>query len=457
MKIRNKIVFTFVGLVSIVLLFSFSLIYYLSIHHMEKDFFSLILEKANLTAWKYFEEDEMSATVYSKVMQRYAVCLPESEEIVLDTKNKQSVKDSLLKILPNNLVNNILDGKTINFLTRVGQGVGIYYPDNQGNFVVIITAINKFGLQQQHNLLEFLLIIFFGSIVFIFLIGRLYAANVLYPIVNILKNVKRIRATNLSLRLKEINRNDELAELVRTFNQMLDRLENSFTLQKDFINNASHELKNPLTAILGVTEITLSKIRSPKEYVNALTSIMVEAERLDQLTRNLLSLAQADFDISAIKMEDISIDELIIEVIEHFDNTNYKGRIEIDFPVLPEFSDLLTIKGNSNLLKTALINLIDNACKFSGDKKVNITLATDNNGIHIRITDQGIGLPENEAKKIFQPFFRASNALSYSGLGVGLSLVHKIITMHSGEILFSSNYGIGTSVEINFPIKQKQK
>ncbi len=101
--------------------------------------------------------------------------------------------------------------------------------------------------------------------------------------------------------------------------------------------------------------------------------------------------------------------------------------------------------------------MIDNACKFSGDKKVKIALSTDINGIHIRITDQGIGLPEDEVKKIFQPFFRASNALSYNGIGVGLSLVHKIITMHSGEILFSSNSGIGTSVEINFPNKQKQK
>lgn len=345
-------------------------------------------------------------------MSRFSKSLPDADEIILDTRYKRIVRDTLLKVLPEELVNNVLAGKTIKFRLYEKQGVGIYYPDNQGNFVIIISAINKFGLQQQHMLLKFLAIIFLGSIVFIFFIGRLYAANVLYPIVTILKNVKRIRATSLSLRLKETNRNDEFSELVRTFNQMLERLENAFTLQKEFINNASHELKNPLTAILGETEITLSKPRTQEEYIIALTKIMFEAERLDQLTRNLLCLAQTDFDFSTIRKKEISIDELILEVKEHFDSSSYKGRLEIDYTHLPETSELLIIKGNANLLNTALINLIDNACKFSGEQKVKLTLMTDNKGIHITITDQGIGFPESETPKLFQPFFRASNALS---------------------------------------------
>jgi len=454
MKIRNKIAIIFTGLVSVVLLFSFSLIYYLSAHYMEKAFYDLILEKANLTAWKYFEEDEMSASVYAKVIERYKKSLPDSKEIVLDTKYGLKVNDSLEKILPKDIVQNLLRGKTIRFRMHERQYIGIYYPDNQGNFVVIITSINKLGNLQQQKLMEVLFLIFLSSIILVFFIGQFYAKNILNPIVHLLRNVKRIRATNLSLRLKETSGNDELAELTRTFNQMLDRLENSFTLQNNFIHNASHELKNPLTAILGEIEITLSRKRTPDEYIITLDKIMAEAQRLDQLTRNLLGLAQTDFDLYNLKKDEIRMDELIWELKEHFDKTNYEGRLEIHFPVLPENPILITVKGIYSLLKIAILNIIDNACKFSGDHKVDITLRTDLKNIKLQITDRGIGIPESEMNNLFQPFFRASNALAYKGSGIGLSLVYKIITMHGGTISISSIPIKGTVVDINFPQNQ---
>ena len=450
MKIRNKIVVTFAALVSSVLLITFVIIYFLSTHYMEKNFYELLLEKANLTAWKYYEKDEMSETLYKKLIERYSKSLPDAEEIVLDTKN--NINDSLKKIVSKDNLSNLLRGETIKFRRNDKQSVGLYYPDNQGNFIVMITSVDKFGIQQQKKLLDMLLLVFLGSFILMFLIGRFYATNVLSPIVNLLRNVKRIRATNLGLRLKEKPGNDELAELIRTFNQMLDRLENSFTLQKNFIHNASHELKNPLTAILGETEVALGKQRTPEEYITTLHKIMAEAERLDLLTRNLLSLAQTDFDLSTFKKDEIRMDELIWEIKEHFDKTKYKGRIEIHFPVLPETSDLITINGIHNLLRIAIVNIIDNACKFSGQQKVDVILNTEQNNVRLQISDKGIGIPELEISNLFQPFFRASNAITFKGSGIGLSLVHKIIIMHGGTINISSIPGKGTTVNINFII-----
>ncbi len=418
---------------------------------MERDFYDLVAEKATLTAWKYFEQDEMSPAVYAKVMARFSKSLPDAEETVLDTRYKRIVKDSLVKFLPGDLVNNLMAGKTIRFRIHERQGVGIYYPDNQGNFVVIITAVNKFGIQQQQKLLEVLFIIFFSSIFIIYFIGQVYARNVLKPIGSILKNIKRIRATNLSLRLNETGGNDELAELTKTFNQMLERLNHSFTLQNNFIHNASHELKNPLTAILGESEIILSRERTSDEYIYSLNKIMSEAERLDRLTRNLLSLAQTDAELTNFKMEEVRIDELIWEITEHFDHNNYKGRIEIRFNNLPEDSQLITVYGISGLLRVAIWNLIDNACKFSYDKKVNVTLESNIDTIHLQITDQGIGIPEPEYDNLFQPFFRASNSISIKGSGIGLSLVYKIITIHSGTINISSVPEKGTNVDVYLP------
>ena len=450
MKIRNKIAITFTGIVSFVLLFSFSLIYYLSAHYVEKDFYALVLDKANLTAWKYFEQDEMSPSVYGKVLSSYAKSLPDAQEIVLDTKDTKLVKDSLEKIISQDLIKNLLDGKTIKFYNHAMQSIGIYYPDNQGNFIVIISAINKTGQQQLQKLFELLVLIFSACIVFMFLIGQVYAKNILHPIVNILKNIKKIRVTNLNLRLNETSGNDELAELTRTFNQMLDRLENSFTLQKNFIHNASHELKNPLTAILGKTEIALGKQRSAEEYISTLNEILTEAERLDLLTRNLLSLAQTDFDLSALASEEIRLDELIWEIKEHFDKTRYNGRIEVYLLINPEISDLVTLMGSPGLLRIAIENVIDNGCKFSGQQKVLVTLYATPKKLQLQIADSGIGIPESEKKDLFQPFYRASNAMEFKGSGIGLSLVHKIITMFGGTIEIASIPRKGTTVTINF-------
>jgi signal transduction histidine kinase len=452
MKIRNKIVLTFTAMVSFVLLISFSLVYYLSSRYIESDFYDRVHEKATLTAWKYYEKDEMSELLYKKVIDKGVMVLPDASEIVLDAGFKNQVADSLNKILPENLVRDLLAGKNIKFRNHDQQSIGLFYPDNQGNFIILITAVNKIGIQEQKKLLELLVLIFSGCIIFIFLLGKLYATNVLYPIANILKNVKRIRATNLSLRLQENSRNDELSELTRTFNQMLDRLENAFTLQKNFIHNSSHELKNPLTAILGEVEIALSRTRTPDEYVTTLQKVMSEAERLDLLTQNLLSLAQTESDPSGIKREEIRLDEFVWEIKEHFDRTNYQGRIEIHYPVLPETSDRITILGIPFLLKIAIINIIDNACKFSDPHIVNITLESGTGGIHLQISDNGIGIPESERNSLFQPFFRASNAMKYKGSGIGLSLVHRIITLHSGTIRITSAIGKGTAVDLEFPV-----
>ncbi len=452
MTIRNRIVLTFSALSSIVMVFSFFLIYYLSEHFMDADFYDLLSEKATLTAWKYFEKDEMSEALYDKMIEKNVRTLPDATEMILDTKNKPRVVDSLLKILPTGLVRELISGRNVRYRSQDKQMVGLYYPDNQGTFIIVITAVNKFGIREQKKLLQVMLIIFFGSILLTFLLGKFYATNVLSPIANILRNVKKIRATNLSLRLKENERNDELSELTRTFNQMLERLEHSFTLQKNFIHNSSHELKNPLTAIMGETEIALSRERTPAEYVETLRKISSEAGRLDLLTRNLLSLAQTESDQPCVKMEAIRMDEFLWEIKEHFDKTAYRERIDVHFPVLPENPDRITITGIPFLLEMAVVNLVDNACKFSDPHRVDVTLELVPGRVHLKIADHGIGIPEAEMESLFQPFFRASNAIRYRGSGIGLSLVHRITAMHHGTIRITSVIGKGTVADIDLPV-----
>ncbi len=455
MKIRLKIALTFTLLATIVLLFSFSFIYYLSAKYTEKDFFERLEEKANLVAWKYFEQDETTKSVYQDIIAKNNRNLPDAQALILNVADKGNTFQHLSRILPQRLEQRLLKGNTIWHKSGERQFVGIYYPDNQGTFIVVISSVDQYGIHKQQFLLELFMMIFVVSIILIFFMGRLYAQRVMSPIAVIMKNVRNISARNLSQRLEERNGSDELAELTRMFNQMLGRLEESFNMQKNFISNASHELKNPLTAILGESEIALSHRREPEEYISTLNRIASEAERLDLLTKNLLGLAQADSDPAGLKRVPIRMIELLWELETYYDSTRYSDRIRLHLPVPDDnSSSLTTVMGIPGLLKTALINVIDNACKFSGEQLVSVTLISAEQEVRIEVEDHGIGIPEDERKNLFQPFFRASNTIAYKGSGIGLSLTAKIIRLHDGSISVSSISGRGTNVSIFLPLKK---
>ena len=199
-------------------------------------------------------------------------------------------------------------------------------------------------------------------------------------------------------------------------------------------------------------EVTLLKPRTTEEYILTLNKISSEADRLDILTRNLLNLAQTDFDIIDLQTQSIQLDDLLLEIQQHFEKIGNKGQVKIHLTNLPEVSEHLSIKANLNFLRIAISNVVDNACKFSGTKEVLITLEIKYHQILISVKDQGVGIPENEIKNIFQPFFRASNVTAYKGFGIGLSLTEKIVKLHKGTIEISSNSLSGTEVKLTFPI-----
>ena len=450
MELRRKTTLLFTTLSSVVILFSFTFIYLLSEDYTNRDFYARLQEKADFIAQKYFEKDELSKQVYDEIMEKNSLSLPEAHEIILDVKNLELVTDSLNQILPKNLAGKLLAGNQVQFRYQGNQACGIYYPDNQGTFIIIIFAVDKIGIQKQQHLLKLLFLIFFGSLVFIYFLGIFYAQKIFSPIGHILKKVKAINVQNLNQRLKAQEGNDELSDLSRTLNQMLDRLDHAFDLQKTFISNASHELKNPLTAIIGETEIILTKERSVDEYIQSLGKITSEAERLEVLTKNLLSLAQADFDFARLEPTPVRLDELLWETIDYFEKSRFRGRLKVQVGILPGDPAKLTIPGNGNLLKSALINLIDNACKFSGLNVVDLILGAEEGLVSLVISDKGIGIPEQELEDIFQPFFRATNAVGFKGSGIGLSLTKKIIDWHGGSLKVISSEGKGTRFEILF-------
>ncbi len=454
MKIRNKIALIFILLTVSLLLIVFGFIYYFSYRYTQHEFYQRLRERAGIIAQSYFEKDELSRKIYNDIQQKYLQKLSDEREAVfrVDIHKQTILEDDVDGKFPATFFEEVFNHRYAKLKTGNIDNVGILYIDNQGDFIVTVSARNVYGQAKMHNLLNILLMAFLLSGVIIYVVGIFYAGKILRPISIINKKANEISVSNLHMRLETGNSKDELTELAITFNHMLNRLENAFKDRINFVYNASHELRNPLTVILGETEVALNKERSVEDYKNSLNVIGKEASRLSSLIGSLLKVAQTDAkDRMSLAVDSVRVDELLIAVKADMDNANPENHIVFDFLGLPSQPDDLIIRGNVNLLKAALTNIMDNACKFSMNKEVVTRIIANGNVVDIRIKDQGVGIPESDLENITEPFYRASNVRTLKGFGIGLSLTNKIIKLHGGTIHITSTLGMGTEVSITLP------
>jgi signal transduction histidine kinase len=296
-------------------------------------------------------------------------------------------------------------------------------------------------------------ILIFGGIAYVilaFFLGRYFAKRILNPVSRITKEVKRISASNLHNRLENSNVDDEIADLTNTFNDMLDRLETSFEIQSNFINNASHELKTPITTIIAEAEIMLLKEREKEEYINSLGNIYSQANRLGVLTESLLKLTQTGYDGQKQLLDIVRIDELLMEVKSDLNKMYPDNRVTLKLNKMPSDESFLLLACNKSLLELSLNNIITNGVKYSDNEEVFVTLQVEKESIKISISDIGIGIPPEDIPHLYEPFFRGKEASKYNGYGLGLPLAMKIIRMHNGELQIQSEKNKGTIVNIVF-------
>jgi len=452
MNIRSKIITLFTILTGTVILMLSVFIYHFSKKSVEAEFFHRLSVRAGIAAQAYYEAETLSAAVYNEIREKHLQHLPEERERFFNNlPNNDSLKQLGIQ-LPVGASNLMMQNKPVEFIIDKTYYVVIPYQHDGKKYTVLMSARNESGEQAMKDMRQNLFLGILLSVIIVFVVGLLFSAEIVNPISNIISGVKKISASNLDMRLPEQKGKDEIADLTQTFNDMLDRLETSFETQRNFVNKLSHELRTPLTAIIGEAELALDKERGTEEYRQALSVISREADQLHHLTTSLLELAQAGNSVNAMFMGNIRIDELVLAVKKLVDFTDPYNHITINFEELPDDEERITIFGNLNLLKLAITNVLQNACKYSDNGKVTISLrATDKQCILV-VEDHGIGIPQKELRYIFDPFFRASNTTAYKGYGVGLPLAQKIIRIHRGEIKFTSMEGAGTRAEMRFPI-----
>jgi two-component system sensor histidine kinase ArlS len=312
------------------------------------------------------------------------------------------------------------------------QLVAVHYTHAKP-ITVLISAIDENGQKNLAELVNTLSLAFLAGIVLTFLIGWVFSAELVKPVERIATTVNNITANNIGNRLPESQVNDEWNTLAVTFNNLLQRLQDSFELQGRFISNASHELSTPLTAVSNQIDVILQKSRSNEEYLSVLYSVRDDVQHMSALTQQLLNIARTTRG-GVVNTESTRVDEVLMELPSLLKKISPQYVAKLSFDELPENEKLCMINGNYELLLSAFRNLAENGCKYAPDHIVNISLTFTGSRIIIRFTNVYESLRPDEIEKIFQPFQRGSNAVDEPGYGLGLSLTRRIILLHKGEI-----------------------
>ncbi|MBN9299281.1 MAG: HAMP domain-containing histidine kinase [Filimonas sp.] len=453
MKIQIKIALLFTSLIAVFVILLSGFVYYFADRNYFQDFFKRLEIRAVIAAKANLEADENNVSIYNEIRREHLEKLPYEKEYIFKIDGSGDIQDTLKALsLPASFLTETLAKKESLYRHNSVFYLGFLYTVNRQNYLIVMSAKNEFGIEYMKNLRSVLIIGAPLCIILALSISLLFSRNILRPVRKITERAKDISSKNLHLRLEVKDGSDELGELALTFNNMLDRLETSFEVQNNFVSNASHELRTPLTTIMGEAEWALGKSRDEEDYKKTLAVIARQADRLDHITKNLLHLAQTGFDGKTQDFKKIRIDELLLEVQRSVVDFHPESIIELDFSLLPEDEEKLYVMGNSQLLQLAFSNIILNGCKYSNYKPVRVALASANETTIILIEDKGIGIPSNELKYIFAPFFRASNTGAYKGYGIGLPLTQNILRMHGGSITVNSSVQKGTVVMVKLPI-----
>jgi signal transduction histidine kinase len=453
MKIRTRLIILFASIVALIMAVSSVAIYFFSEDYREDEFYQRLESKGRITARLLIEVDEVDEDVLRRIEENNPISLSNEKITIYDHTDSAlySSDDEHEILIDTTLLNNVrLDG-SVKFKQGSYEGLGFLYTDRYDRFVVVVAATDIYGLRKMTNLKVILVIVFTSSIFIILISGAFYVGRVLQPIANVVREVDDISENNLHLRVAEGKTKDEIWKLSNTFNRMIARIEAAFNTQKQFIANASHEIRNPLAALLVQIDVALIQQRSTEDYESTLRSLREDITNLKVVSNRLLLLAQASIDGIERRFDIHRVDEILWEAKSELQQLSPGFIVNIALELESDDDSMLRVRGDEQLLKGAFLNLMENGCKYSPDCKVNVTLHSRESHLSIMFADNGIGIPPKDLPHIFQPFFRGTNVGKVKGHGIGLSLAWRIIKTLGGDISIDSK-GQGTEIAVWLPV-----
>jgi signal transduction histidine kinase len=452
MQIRTRLTLQFILITASIFVLALFFIYVQFRNQSVNDFFAVLESKARMTATMVLKHESELAPLDEQNQLKTKGALPYGENIVIYNAAFQrvfSINPSANKI-PETTLTQIRENGSSRFKMGNSEVFGIALKSDSGNLYYTLAEghLDDGRLQQLRTILT---LTFFLIVGIVAAGGWFYAGQALYPVSLIVSEVDRLLPTDLSKRVKNANQKDELSHLVTTFNRLLDRIEHAFRMQKSFISNVSHELKNPLAAMDAQLQLARQKNRSIEEYQKVLGSLHDDVKEITDTAEKLLQLAKVHSEASTIEFSHVRLDEIIFQTRDLLLKTHPDYSIVFEIKDMPEEEENLCVSGNEPLLRTALLNLFDNGCKFSPDHKVHVCIRFRDNGAHeVEIQDNGPGIPDEDLKRIFEPFFRSPQHSHIKGSGVGLSLVHSILKLHGVVIDVINHSSQGAVFKLRF-------
>lgn len=445
MKLKHRLALYSVVIFSIIILIVSTFIYFSFYTEMEKKEFKSLQNKTLLASIYYLEKDELPVLEHNNIKSQLEKTISRKHILILDEANKKfngnmPANDQISK----EFIASIRANRTDFFASKDYFYNGIFYHDNEGDFVVITREPKEEFNEQMQSLLQILITVSLIGLLFIYLFSQYLGIIAYEPITKIIEQIKERDAKNFTEPLKLKKSYTEIGDLIETYNHFIDRIAQTFNVQKNFIDYVSHELRTPITALLGTLEVTNHKKRTLEEYENVIVQLKQYTYDLQETLEQMMLLSGAK---TSFEFEMVRVDEVVWQVIENA-VLYHQARINVDLQV--ENNQLLTIQGNEKLLEVALNNLISNAIKYSNNQPILVQFLEINNRLQIHISDLGIGILENDMKQIKQNFFRGKNTENFQGKGIGLSMANIILTLHQIELDIVPNNPKGTIVKLIF-------
>lgn len=463
LSIRFKITLWFTLMLTIVIFFTYFVIFFISYQILQKtirdnlietvennvdeiEFYNKTTDIHSLDDVDYFiayvdgyleiDDDFLNHVneVYTGLYNSNANLLYGENPILRQTNTLKFIDSQVQKITVNGTLYYIFDRKlTLNGLNELWlRGITL---ETQG-----------FADMSSITYLSFILM---PALILISTIGGYFiAGKMLMPIQKISDTALQIgKNSDLSKRIELGKGNDELHQLANVFNNMFQRLEDSFEMEHQFTSAVSHELRTPMSVIMAQCEFLLEQSRSVEEYEKALIVIKRQGEKMSRLIRTMLEFARLETQSEFYTKETINITQLVLSICSDMALIKENG-ISLDY----EVQDDIKAKGNQELFSRLLINLISNAYRYGKENgHIKVSLKENKQEIQIYVQDDGIGIAKEEQQKIFRRFYQADNSRSGIGTGLGLAMAYEIAQFHGGNIHVESELEKGSTFIFTFP------
>lgn len=451
MSIKHKITIAF-GLLVATILLLFSFFIFQAYESYRRSLMRTRLQRRALSAQAYFlNRNEFQQSSY--------LTLPEQHEMLFDDVNKV--------IYASNGPNDYVPSPTLLQDARrrevyftysnpmwdsEKEGVVLSFRYKHQVYVALVTAYDLTGRQTSRNLVAILIGGNILSLAVIVLAGFLFARRAMHPFDQLISQINAATVNDFSFRLIYKSRPDEANYLAGSFNQLLSRLQQLALSHEHFVGYASHEIRTPLTVVKGMLETGLAYDTTLKSAQESIEKALHRLEGAIELANSLLQLTEVEGLNPGRLLEDINLVDTILDTVGYFQEKYPTQQIELQLTdIFTENSSRIKVVGNNSLLRTALINIIDNACKYSNHQPVQVQITYQSFWVIIAVVDYGVGIPETQLSDVFLPMMRAENVGTVKGFGLGLTLAEKIVKIHRGVLVITSLLNQGTTVAIHLP------